>query len=81
MRVVYSPQYQSVRKSLSRATRLALNYAEDEIAKDPSPGPRRRELADGAMVDFSVEDVLIRYRMLSDEVIEFQRVIDLRLEG
>lgn len=78
MRVVYSPQYRSVRESLSRATRLALDFAEDEIAKDPSPGHRRRELADGAIVDYSVEDVLIRFRLLSDDVVEFQRVIDLR---
>jgi hypothetical protein len=78
---VYSPQYQSERKSLSRATRLAVGFGEAEIAADPSPGPRRRELSDGAMVDFSVEDVLIRYRILSEEVVEFQRVLDLRAES
>ncbi len=78
MRVVYSPQYRSVREQLPRVVRLALDFAEDEIAKDPSPGHRRRELSDGAIVDYSVEDVLIRYRLLGDEVVEFQRVIDLR---
>jgi hypothetical protein len=78
MRVVYSPQYRFVRESLSPATRLALDFAEDEIANDPSPRHRRRELEDGTVVDFSVEDVVIQYRRLSDEVVEFERVIDLR---
>ncbi len=80
MRVVYSPQYRSVRENLTAATQLALAIAEDEIAKDPSLGHRRRELRDGAIIDYSVEDVLIRYRLLSDEVVEFQRAIDLRAQ-
>lgn len=77
MRVVYSPQYRSVRETLSRATRLALDFAEDEIARDPSPAHHRRELSDGAIVDYSAEDLLIRYRRLAD-VIEFERVLDLK---
>lgn len=81
MRLVYSPQYRSVRASLSRATRLALDFAEQEIADDPSPGRHRRETADGAIVDYSVEDVWIRYRRLSDEVVELERVIDLRAQS
>lgn len=81
IRVVYSPQYRSVRESLSRATRLALDFAEQEIANDPSPGHHRRETADGAIVDYSAEDVWIRYRRLSDDVIEFQQVIDLRAQS
>ena len=78
MRVVYSPLYRSVRKSLSRATQLALDFAEEEIATDPSPGHHRRETADGAIVDYSIEDVWIRYRRLSEDVVELERVIDLR---
>jgi hypothetical protein len=78
MRVVYSPQYRSVRSSLSQATRLALDIAEREIVNDPSPGHHRRELSDGAFVDYSVEDLLIRYRQLAPDVIEFERVLDLR---
>ena len=78
MRVVYSPLYRSVRESLSRATQLALDFAEEEIANDPSLGHHRRETADGAIVDYSVEDVWIRYRRHTDEVVEFERVIDLR---
>lgn len=81
MRLVYSPQYRSVRESLSRATRLALEFAEQEIADDPSPRHHRRETADGAIVDYSVEDVWIRYRRLSDEVVELERVIDLRAQS
>ncbi len=81
MRVVYSPQYRSVRKGLSRATRLALDFAEEEIANDPSLGHHRRETADGAIVDYTVEDVWIRYRRLSDDVVEFERVIDLRAQS
>lgn len=77
-RVVYSLRYQSTREALSRATRLALDIAEEEIAKDPSPGHHRRELSDGAVVDYSVEDLLIRYRRLSDDVVEFERFLDLR---
>jgi len=81
MRVVYSPLYRSVRYSLSRATQLALDFAEEEIANDPSLGHHRRETADGAIVDYSVEDVWIRYRRLGDDVVEFQRVIDLRAQS
>ena len=81
MRVVYSPQYRSVRETLTRATRLALEFAEQEIANDPSLGHHRRETADGAIVDFSTEDLWIRYRRLSDDVVQFERVIDLRAQG
>jgi DNA-binding transcriptional ArsR family regulator len=81
MRVVYALQYQSERERLSRATRLALDFAEQGIANDPSLGHHRRETGDGAIVDYSVEDVWIRYRRLTDEVIEFERVIDLRARG
>ena len=77
-RVVYSPSYRSARETLSRATRLALDIAEEEIARDPTPGHHRRELSDGAVVDYSAEDILIRYRRLGDDVVEFERVIDLR---
>lgn len=78
MRLVYSPQYRSVRKGLARATRLALDFAEQEIADDPSLRHHRRETIDGAIVDYSIEDVWIRYRRLNDEVVELERVIDLR---
>jgi hypothetical protein len=81
MRMVYSPLYRSVRQTLSRATQLALDIAEEEIATDPSPGHHRRETGDGAIVDYSVEDVWIRYRRLNDEVVELERVIDLRAES
>lgn len=81
MRVVYSPLYRSVRDSLSRATQLALAFAEEEIANDPSLGHHRRETADGAIVDYSVEDVWIRYRRLTEDVVEFERVIDLRAQS
>lgn len=77
-RVVYSPIYRSARETLSRATRLALDIAEGEIARDPSPGHHRRELADGAIVDYSAEDLLIRYRRIGDDVVEFERVLDFR---
>lgn len=81
MRVAYSPQYRSVRKTLTRATRLALDFAEQEIAVDPSPGHHRRETEDGAIVDYSVEDIWIRYRLLEDGVVFFERVIDLRTQS
>jgi len=77
-RVPYSQSYRSARASLSRATRLVLVVAEEEIAKDPSPGHRRRELSGGAIVDYSAEDLLIRYRRLADDVVMFERVLDLR---
>ena len=81
IRVVYSPQYRSESESLSRALRLALEFAEQEIADDPSLGHHRRELSDGAIVDYSVEDLLIRYRRLAVDVIEFERLLDLRSLG
>lgn len=81
MRAVYSPAYRLVRESLSGAARLALDFAEQEIANEPSLGHHRRETADGAIVDYSVEDVWIRYRRLTDDVVQFERVIDLRAQG
>lgn len=82
MRAVYAPRYQSERRKLSRATRTALDFVEDQIVDDPSPRHHRRELSDGAIVDFSAQDLLVRYRRLSDEVVEFERVLDLRsVEG
>lgn len=81
MRVVYSPEYRSVKESFSGAARLALDFAEQEIANEPSLGHHRRETADGAIVDYSVEDVWIRYRRLIDNVVQFERVIDLRASG
>lgn len=77
-RVVYSPTYLAARRALSRATRLALEIAEQEIATDPTPGHHRRELSDGAIVDYSAEELLIRYRRLADDVVAFERVLDLR---
>lgn len=81
IRVVYALRYQSERERLPRATRLALDFAEQEIANDPNLGHHRRETADGAIVDYSVEDVWIRYRRLSDDVVQFERVIDLRAQS
>ena len=81
MRVVYSRQYRTARATLSPATRWVLNFAEEEIANDPSLGYRRRQLDDGSIIDFSAEDLVIRYRLLSDEVVEFERVIDLRAQS
>ena len=57
---------------------MALDIAEEEIAKDPTPGHHRRELSDGAIVDYSAEGLLIRYRRIGDDLIEFERVLDLR---
>lgn len=78
MRAVYAPRYQSERGKLSRATRTALDFVEDEILDDPGPRHHRRELSDGAIVDFSAEDLLVRYRRLSYDVVEFERLVDLR---
>ncbi len=55
-------------------------FPEDEIANDPSPGHRRRETRDGSIVDYSAEDIWIRYRLLDDTSVEFERVIDLRAQ-
>lgn len=78
VRLVYSPKYRLMRANITRATRLAIAFAEQEIADDPSPRHHRRELPDGAIVDYSVQDVLIRYRRLSNEVVELERLLDLR---
>ena len=78
MRAVYAPRYQSERGKLSRATRTALDFVEDMILDNPSPRHHRRELSDGAVVDFSAQDLLVRYRRLSEDVVEFERVLDLR---
>jgi hypothetical protein len=78
LRAVYAPRYQTERGKLSRATRTALDFVEEQILDDPGPRHHRRELSDGAVVDFSAQDLLVRYRRLSAEAVEFERVLDLR---
>jgi hypothetical protein len=78
VQVHYSDQYNRVRATFTRATRLAIEFVEDEIARDPSLGPHRRERPDGSIWDYSAEDIYVVYRRVSENLVEFERLIDLR---
>lgn len=78
VQLLQSEIYRLQKESLTLGTRLALEFAEAEIAADPSPGLNRRELADGGIVDTSVQDLLIEYRRVSPTAVELYRVYDLR---
>jgi len=80
VRVRYSREYMRVREKLDPLAVLALEIVEDEIARDPGIGHHRRQIRDGAIFDYSggEGDILVRYRRISPEVVEFEKVKDLR---
>lgn len=80
VRVIYSQEYRRVRTRLDALAKRALEEIEDAIAQDPEQGPHRQQIADGAIVDYHglQGDLVVRYRLLSVEVVEFEALKDLR---
>lgn len=80
VRVIYSPEYLRVRNQLDSLAVRALEEVEDGIALDPSLGPNRQQIRDGAIFDYHglQGDLIVRYRTLTAEVVEFEALKDLR---
>lgn len=76
--VSYSQEYDRVRKRLTPGERILVGEAEDRISQNPSPDRRGRFEVDTFVYDSAAEDFLIEYRVLSDGVVSFDRLIDLR---
>lgn len=80
VRVMYSPDYLRVRTRLDSLAVRALEEVEDAIAFDPAVGPSRQQIRDGAIFDYHrlQGDLIVRYRRLNAEVVEFEALKDLR---
>jgi hypothetical protein len=78
LKLIKSPRYQALRDNLPLGARAAVRIVENEIVRDPSPGPNRRVLDDGSIVDFSAEDLLVQYRLLRGGVL-LELVLDERV--
>jgi hypothetical protein len=76
--VSYADEYLRVRRKLTRATRIAVEVVEDEIAREPELGHHRRRLDDGTILDYSAEDVYVIYDRSESGAVEFRRLLDLR---
>lgn len=80
VRVTYSLEYLRVRNRLDSLAVRALEGVEDAIAFDPAVGPNRQQIRDGAIFDYDglQGDLIVRYRRLSAQVVEFEALKDLR---
>lgn len=80
VRVIYSTEYLRVRNQLDSLAVRALEEVEDAIAFDPVVGSNRQQISDGAIFDYHglQGDLIVRYRMLNTEVVEFEALKDLR---
>jgi len=80
VRVIYSREYLRVRNQLDSLAVRALEEVEDGIAFDPLVGPNRQQIRDGAIFDYHglQGDLIVRYRILNAEGVEFEALKDLR---
>ena len=79
VRVAYSKEYQSVRNRLDSLARRALQEVEDGIADDPEVGPYRQQIGEWIFDYHALQgDLIVRYRWLNDEAIEFSGLKDMR---
>jgi hypothetical protein len=80
VRVSYSQEYLRVRNLLDSLAKRALEEVEDGIAFDPAVGLNRRQIADAAIFDYHglQGDLIVRYRRVSSEAVEFEALKDLR---
>ena len=80
VRVLYATAYLRVREQLDSLAVRALEAVEDAIAFDPAVGPYRQQISDGAIFDYHglQGDLIVRYRVLNTEVVEFEALKDLR---
>lgn len=79
VRVTYSLEYRSVRDRLDSLARRALEEVEDAIADDPEVGPHRQRIGDWIFDYHGLKgDLIVRYRWLNPEAIEFSGLKDMR---
>lgn len=79
VRVVLSPEYRSVRSRLDSLAKRALEQVEDDIAADPQLGPLRRAIGEWIYDFHGLQgDLIVVYRWLSAEAIEFVALKDMR---
>jgi len=80
VRVIYAKEYLRVRDQLDALARRALEEVEEAIALDLGVGLHRQQIRDGAIFDYSglQGDLLVRYRRLIPDVVEFEAMKDLR---
>jgi hypothetical protein len=79
VRVAYSPEYRWVRDRLDSLAVRALEEVEAGIAADPELGLHRRQIGEWFYDLHGLQgDLIVRYRRLSPEAIEFSEVRDMR---
>ena len=77
-RVVSTDTYLVAKARLSANARVALQYVEQGVSDDPDHRFRRHERADGAVVDWSAEGLLIAFRRVSADTVHLLDVIDIK---
>jgi len=70
--------YLRAKADLRPDARVALRIVEDAIADDMDHRYRRRERADGAVIDWSAEGLLVAFKRTGPETGELIDVIDLK---
>lgn len=79
VRVAYSPEYRSVRNRLDSLARRALEEVEDAIAEDPAVGQHRQQIGEWIFDYHGLQgDLIVRYRWVNPEAIEFSALKDMR---
>jgi hypothetical protein len=79
-RLIESESYQRARESLSPNARVALPYALERIADNPSDLYRRRPRPEGTYVDSGAVGLLIDHVILDAERVRLLDVIDIKKE-
>ena len=77
-RLVPTDAYLLAREGLSPNARVALQYVEQGVADDPDHRFRRHERADGAVVDWSAEGLLVAFRRVGADTVHLLDVIDIK---
>lgn len=78
LRLKPTTTYEESRARLSRNAKATLGIVEDGIARDPYHRTRRRDRADGAVIDYSAEGLLVAFRVLDPALAELIDVSDLK---
>lgn len=73
--------YRLLKERLSSADQLALGFHERTIAADPDLGFGRRKSDDGAILDYRVYGLVIKYWRISPDVVALEWVLDLGEES
>ena len=72
-----SPEYELLWQDLPPWDRRALSLHERTIARDAGLGLLRRRSDDGAVFDYRLKGLVIKYRQISAELVELVYVLDL----